>query len=107
MNSSVLMYIKDGELEMTDKEIVLNSNVYNAMDLDKVEMKVIGYRGQAGSRGGKDGTGNKIKIFTKSNDILEKAFVINTSVDLDNLKEILKNWKTAGLKVKIDGFDLK
>ena len=101
------MYVKDGELELDIDKFQLDSKNYSLTDFIKIEFKVIGYRGQAGSKAGKAGTGNKIKIYKNSNDVVEKAFVINTSEELDNLKSILMQWKKAGLKVKIDGFDLR
>lgn len=107
MESDILMYIKDGELELDVDKFQLDSKTYDLNDLTKIEFIVIGYRGQAGSRAGKDGTGNKIKIYEKSNQTLEKFFVLNTREQLDNLKGILMQWKQAGTKVKVDGFDLR
>lgn len=101
------MHIKDGVLEIDGHKIMLDSMTYNLSELNKVDFKVMGYRGQAGSRRGKDGTGNKIKIYNKSNQILEKSFVLNTREQFDNLKSILLQWKQTGLNVKVDGFDLK
>lgn len=98
---------KDGELELGPDKFRLDAKTYNLNNVKKVEFKVIGYRGQAGSRSGKDGTGNKIKICEKSNEIVEKRFVINTEEQLDNLKDILMQWKQEGFKVKVDGFDLR
>lgn len=101
------MYVKDGELEIAVDKLSLDTISYNLSDLNKIEFKIIGYRGQAGSRSGKDGTGNKIKIYEKSNLVLEKSFVLNTREDLDNLKRILMEWKATGFKVKVQGFDLR
>jgi hypothetical protein len=39
--------------------------------------------------------------------VFEKAFAINTKEQFDNLKSILLQWKQTGLKVKVDGFDLR
>ena len=101
------MYIKDGELELGSDKFRLDAKTYNFNILNKVEFKVIGYRGQSGSRSGKDGTGNKIKIHEKSNQIVEKRFVIKTEEQLENLKDILIQWKQTGFNVKVDGFDIR
>lgn len=72
VSSDILMYIKDGDLVSGTDKFQLDSKTYSLSDLIKVEFKVIGYRGQAGSKAGKDSTGNKIKIYEKSNEVLEK-----------------------------------
>lgn len=107
VRSNILMYVKDGDLELDIDKFKLGDKTYNLSDINRIEFKVIGYRGQTGSRSGKDGIGNKIKIFEKSSEIIEKAFVINTREELDNLKDILMQWRQTGFEIKANGFDLR
>lgn len=90
--SNILMYKKDGELELKENEIIINFYSYDTMSY-KFEFKVIGYRGQGGSKAGKDGMGNKVKIYKENNIIIEKQFVIATKSQYDYLIQILDVWK--------------
>ncbi len=94
--SKILMYKKEGEMEVKDNGITIDSDQYYTTSF-KFEFKIIGYRGQGGSKGGKDGTGNRIKIYKDDNIIIEKRFVIATKSQYDYLIQILDQWKAQKL----------
>lgn len=94
--SKIIMYKKDGEIDIKENEIIIYSNHYDTM-IYKFEFKIIGYRGQGGSKGGKDGTGNRIKIYKDNTVIIEKKFVIATKSQYDYLIQIMDEWKAQKL----------
>lgn len=93
------MYKKDGELKLRENEIIINDCSYDTMSYE-FEFKIIGYRGQGGSKGGKDGMGNKVKIYKENYMAVEKQFVITTKSQYDYLIQILAQWKKQDIRIK-------
>lgn len=96
---SIITYKKNGEITFTDKSITLNSCTYSLNDLDKIEIRSKSYKGKGSKLGINDGTGNRIKIYTKSKEIEDVHFVINSKSQLINIEEIINGWKTEKFKI--------
>lgn len=95
IQSAIPMYIKDGELALFENQKLSWNSIAYCIEGCKVEIKIIGYRGQGGSKGGKDGTGNTIKIYNDSKMIFQKKFVLKNKEQLDRLKSMIFNWKNS------------
>lgn len=91
-------YVKNGEMIVSDKSITINSIPFLLKDVSNIRLQDDDY---LGSRKASNGTDNKIKITTNSDQVYNYRFVIKSKDSRDKLREILKKWNNEGCEVVI------
>ena len=101
-NSFVKMYIKDGEISFSSTSINVNSAIIQLNQVNKIIIKANDYKGN--QRGTSDGSGNRVEIHDKLDEIHVYRFVVKSYLDLNDLKKILAHYTESGLVVTSNGF---
>jgi hypothetical protein len=101
-NSFLKMYIKAGEISISDNFININSLKIHLYEIDKIVISANDYKGK--QKGTSDGSGNRVQLYFKDNITQDIRFVIKSGSQRDALQIILKKVAESGVNVTGNGF---
>jgi hypothetical protein len=104
--SKAKLYVLDGLIKLSEDSILLNGHFIQVADLQQLIVKFNGPRGQGIGRNGAAEQGNRIIIRTKEGRELESVVLLETKAQRANLAAVLKEWRTAGIKISTDGIEI-
>jgi hypothetical protein len=108
--SGVAFYQTKGRLELSEQGIKVDGDEkyeFLNVDLQRVEVKLSSYRGQAVGRNLRDGSGNKISFYLASaQPAIVIIFLADSYAQSQLFVKILRSWRAAGVKIVADGIDL-
>ena len=99
----IKMYEKQGEMILTQDSVTINGETLNIDEIKKIDVTAKDYKGARSS----DGSGNSIEIWTKDNRDLNFRFVVNSKQQLEDLKQVLKDYNKNGVEVFSLSFNIE